>query len=247
MGVTAYSLASDSFLPHGFCFQWKTVLIWLNVLSDSLVAAAYLVIPVLLFYFAKKRSDLQFRWLFVCFGIFIVACGTTHVMDVVTLWVPAYWIAGVIKCVTALASVPTAVLVARILPQALTFVSAEQLTAANQELEMQSKALRESESSYRDLVEHSQDLICTHDENGILLSVNEPPLKILGYSRDELLNKPLRNFVISERSTKGTTRTLAPTSGAKCALTSFSDAMLPATVIVIPGHLSAKIANASAR
>jgi len=119
-------------------------------------------------------------------------------MEVVTLWVPAYWIAGVIKCVTALASVPTAVLVARILPQALTFVSAEQLTAANQELETQSKALRESESSYRDLVEHSQDLICTHDENGILLSVNEPPLKILGYSRDELLNKPLRNFVTPE-------------------------------------------------
>jgi len=56
-------------------------------------------------------------------------------MEVVTLWVPAYWIAGVIKCVTALASVPTAVLVARIFPQALTFVSAEQLRAANQELE----------------------------------------------------------------------------------------------------------------
>jgi len=59
-------------------------------------------------------------------------------------------------------------------------------------------ALRESEDRYRDLVEHSNDLICTHDLQGILLSVNEPPLRILGYTRDELLNKPLRNFVTPE-------------------------------------------------
>jgi PAS domain S-box-containing protein len=60
------------------------------------------------------------------------------------------------------------------------------------------EALRESEDRYRDLVEHSSDLICTHDLDGILLSVNEPPLRILGYSRDELLNKPLRDFVTPE-------------------------------------------------
>jgi PAS domain S-box-containing protein len=59
-------------------------------------------------------------------------------------------------------------------------------------------ALRESEDRYRDLVEHSHDLICTHDLEGILLSVNEGPLRILGYSRDELLNKPLRDFVTPE-------------------------------------------------
>jgi PAS domain S-box-containing protein len=59
-------------------------------------------------------------------------------------------------------------------------------------------ALRESEDRYRDLVEHSSDLICTHDTQGILLSVNEAPLRILGYAREELLNKPLRDFVTEE-------------------------------------------------
>jgi PAS domain-containing protein len=54
--------------------------------------------------------------------------------------------------------------------------------------------LRESEDRYRDLVEHSHDLICTHDLQGMLLSVNAPH-RILGYSREELLNKPLRDFV----------------------------------------------------
>ena len=196
--MTAFGLASDSFLPHGFCYQWRAALIWLHVVSDVLIAVAYLVISVVLLYFAQKRKDLHFRGLFLCFGIFIAACGATHIMEVVTLWVPAYWTSGVIKCLTALASVPTAVLVARMLPQALTLASAEQLRAANQELETQSQALRESEKSYRDLVEHSQDLICTHDENGILLSVNEAPLKILGYAREDILNKPLRKFVTPE-------------------------------------------------
>ena len=60
------------------------------------------------------------------------------------------------------------------------------------------QSVRESEDRYRDLVEHSSDLICTHDADGILLSVNEPPLRILGYAREEILNKPLRDFVTPE-------------------------------------------------
>jgi PAS domain S-box-containing protein len=196
--VSALGFVSNPFLPHGVCYQWNAALIWLHVISDLLIATAYLVIPVFLLYFAKKNKDLHFRWVFLCFAIFIAACGATHIMEVVTLWVPAYWTSGVIKCLTALASVPTAVLVARKLPQALTLVSAERLRETNQELEAQSQALRESDSSYRDLVEHSQDLICTHDEHGVVLSINEAPLKILGYSREDLLNKPLRNFVTPE-------------------------------------------------
>jgi PAS domain S-box-containing protein len=59
-------------------------------------------------------------------------------------------------------------------------------------------AVRESEDRYRDLVEHSNDLLCTHDLQGNILSVNEAPLKILGYAREDLLGKPLRDFVIPE-------------------------------------------------
>jgi PAS domain S-box-containing protein len=59
-------------------------------------------------------------------------------------------------------------------------------------------ALRESEDKYRDLVEHSEDLICTHDLAGNLLSVNDPPARVLGYNKTELLNRPLRDFVVPE-------------------------------------------------
>ena len=51
--------------------------------------------------------------IFVCFGVFILACGATHLMSVYNVWVPAWWVAGGVKTVTALASVPTAVLLYR--------------------------------------------------------------------------------------------------------------------------------------
>jgi two-component system cell cycle sensor histidine kinase/response regulator CckA len=58
--------------------------------------------------------------------------------------------------------------------------------------------LRETEDRYRDLVEHSHDLICTHDLQGRLLSINEPPARILGYSPDEILNTPMKQFIPPE-------------------------------------------------
>jgi PAS domain S-box-containing protein len=59
-------------------------------------------------------------------------------------------------------------------------------------------ALRESEDRYRDLVEHSEDLLCTHDLSGNLLSVNPAPARILGYTVEELLEIPMRELLIPE-------------------------------------------------
>jgi len=58
--------------------------------------------------------------------------------------------------------------------------------------------LRESEDRYRDLVEHSEDLICIHDLEGNLLTVNDPPARILGYTKEELFHRPMRDFVVPE-------------------------------------------------
>ena len=59
-------------------------------------------------------------------------------------------------------------------------------------------ALRESEDRYRDLVEHSEDLVCTHDLEGRLLSVNPTPARILGYEVGELMETPMRDLVAPE-------------------------------------------------
>src|SRR6267378_1926919 len=57
------------------------------------------------------------------------------------------------------------------------------------------RALEENEDWYRDLVEHSQDLLCVHDLQGRFLSVNPGSARLLGYSVEEMLQKPMRDFI----------------------------------------------------
>src|ERR1700759_4289604 len=103
-------LFSSRFMPHGHCYLWTPGLVWLHAVSDGLVAVAYTSIPFTLYVFSRRRRDIPFNWMFLLFAAFIIACGLTHYMEIWTLWYGTYWLSGVIKAVTALASVPTAIL-----------------------------------------------------------------------------------------------------------------------------------------
>jgi PAS domain S-box-containing protein len=128
-------LSSDGFMPHGMCYLWRPGVLWLHLVSDALITLAYFSIPFTLLYFVRKRADLQFNWMFVCFAIFIVACGATHLMEIWTIWHPTYWLSGSIKAVTALASVPTAILLVKLVPQALRLPSPSEIRRINEALE----------------------------------------------------------------------------------------------------------------
>jgi len=127
-------LHTSGFIPHGHCYRWQPLLVWLHLVSDSLIALAYYSIPVSLVYFAKRRADLPFRWVFWVFGAFIVACGTTHLMDVWTLWHPTYWLSGALKALTAFLSVATAAMLYWLVPHALLLPSPRQWEMANARL-----------------------------------------------------------------------------------------------------------------
>ncbi len=126
--------ASELFIPHGHCYLWKPELVGLHIVSDSLIALAYYSIPITLVYFVRKRHDVPFNWIFWLFGAFIVACGTTHLMEIWTLWHPTYWLSGSIKAITAIASMYTASELVSLVPQALALPSPAQMEATNREL-----------------------------------------------------------------------------------------------------------------
>ena len=115
--------SSGPFMPHGYCYMWVPGLVWLHVISDSLIALAYLSIPFTLAYFVRRRTDLPFNWMFLCFGVFILACGATHTMEVWNLWHADYWVAGGVKAVTAIASLATAALLVKLVPHAVALPS----------------------------------------------------------------------------------------------------------------------------
>src|SRR5882724_12735178 len=125
-------LLSSDFMPHGHCYLWKPEIVWLHAISDGTITLAYYLIPLALLYFVRKRKDLPFNWIFLMFGIFIFGCGTTHLMEVWTLWHGTYRLAGVIKAITALASVATALLLFQLLPEMIALPSPAQLRDANE-------------------------------------------------------------------------------------------------------------------
>jgi PAS domain S-box-containing protein len=133
--------SADGFMPHGHCYLWRPQLVWLHVISDALTALAYTSIPFTLLYFIRKRRDLPFHWVFASFGLFIIACGATHVMEIWTLWTPTYWLAGMIKAVTAFASLATAILLIKLVPRALVLPTPQQLAKAHGDLQRADEVL----------------------------------------------------------------------------------------------------------
>ncbi|MBG1261872.1 response regulator [Nostoc sp. BAE] len=150
---------SGSFIPHGHCYLWQTNLVWLHILSDAFIALAYYSIPATLFYFVRKRQDLPFDWIFLLFSAFIVACGTTHLIEIWTLWHPTYWLSGFVKAVTAMISVVTAIQLIPLVPQALALPSPAQLEQANQELQTQIAERLRVEEELRKYQNHLEEMV----------------------------------------------------------------------------------------
>jgi PAS domain S-box-containing protein len=203
--------SQQDFIPHGFCLLWEPQLLWLHLISDSVIAIAYYTIPFALIYFISKRQDLAFRGIFALTGAFILACGTTHVMGVLTLWYPAYWLDGMVKLFTAVISIGTAVAMWRIMPQALALPSTAQLEQANRRLEHEigerqraeaalrdanaqleervaarTADLRASEERWRSMFEASAVGIALTDEHQRFVAANEAFQRMVGYTAEEL-------------------------------------------------------------
>ena len=151
--------STGSFIPHGHCYLWQPGLVWLHVVSDLLIAIAYYSIPITLLYFVRRRQDLPFNSIFLMFGAFIVFCGTTHLMEVWTLWNPIYWLSGMLKAATAAVSVYTAIQLVPIVPKALALPSPAQLRQANQELQAQVSERVKAETALKQYQDHLEQIV----------------------------------------------------------------------------------------
>jgi len=129
---------ANNFIPHGHCYLWKPGLVWLHITSDVVTTLAYYSVAVAIVYFTNERKDLPAHTVMLLVGFFFIfaLCGTTHLMEVVTLWHPIYWVSGLIKAVTGAWSFYTfTFLLIPLIPVALDAPSPAQLALTNQELE----------------------------------------------------------------------------------------------------------------
>jgi signal transduction histidine kinase/CheY-like chemotaxis protein len=139
-----------SFMPHGHCYLWTPSILWTMVASDALIALSYFSIPLALVTFTRRREDLPFSWIFLLFGLFILACGTGHVLDVWNTWHGNYGAESIVKAVTAAASIGTAAALWPLLPRVMALPSPAQLQAANDALQREVETRRAAEEAQRD-------------------------------------------------------------------------------------------------
>jgi PAS domain S-box-containing protein len=193
------------FIPHGHCYLWKPGLVWLHLSSDALIALAYYSIPFTLLYCVRKRQDIPFGWMFQYFSAFIIACGTTHLFGIWTLWHPDYWLSGIVKALTAGVSLYTAMTLVSLVPSALSLPSSAQLEMANRELAKEiaerkqvEEDLRRSEARYRAVVEDQTELICRFLPDGTLTFVNEAYCRYFGRSQESLVGYTYAPVVLKD-------------------------------------------------
>src|SRR6267142_3053940 len=132
--------------PHGACLLWKPELIWLNAVSDAILAGAFFATAFVLGLFVWRRRDLMFRGVFGIFAIFVTVCGVTRLLSILTLWVPAYDIEGLTKGFLALISVGITAAMLLMLPRILVLPTRNQLQQAYAALEEEIRHRRKAEA-----------------------------------------------------------------------------------------------------
>ncbi|SFQ76879.1 PAS domain S-box-containing protein [Hymenobacter arizonensis] len=166
------------------CGHWTNFHGWLYIASDLLIWGAYFVIPFLLINFIRQRRDMPFDRMFWLFGLFIFACGATHLLDALIFWVPVYRLSGLVRLVTAVASWGTVLALIQVLPRALQLRSTSQLesevqqrtaelAAANQQLQEVAEQLMRRNAEFTTLANVIPQLAWMAEPNGHIFWYNE--------------------------------------------------------------------------
>ena len=191
----------SSLTPHGLCLFWDPGLIELQAGSDVMIAVSYYSIPLAMAWFVHRRRDFAYKWLVYLFAAFILACGTTHWLAVLTLWVPAYWLEGLVKAVTAALSVTTAVVLWPLTPSLLALPSPSDLRRVNRQLSLRiaenecaARLLRESEARHRSIYNKTPVPLHTLDVEGRLTGTSDYWCDLLGYAREDVIGRQLTDF-----------------------------------------------------
>ena len=185
-------------MPHGYCLVWNSALLWLHVLSDGLITLAYYSIPLVLIYFIRKHKNFPFNKLLLMFAAFIMVCGTTHLLSIITIWVPLYWLEGFLKLLTGLLSAMTAIAMTVIVPRALANIGrnqylehelvtqADEIHDINESIKTE-KALRESELLWKFALEGSGDGVWDWNIKTDNAVYSKRWKEMLDYTEDDIL------------------------------------------------------------
>jgi signal transduction histidine kinase len=116
--VLEFVYPDAGFVPKGDALKQNGPILWAHIATDFLIGIAYVSITLSLLYIIKKAGkSIPFSWVFVMFGLFIIACGFTHFMGVFVVWKPWYWIEAGVQYFTVVVSLGTAIAIVPLTPK----------------------------------------------------------------------------------------------------------------------------------
>src|SRR3954468_3787033 len=98
----AHLFDTRDFPPRWHCGYWSGFHGWLYICSDLAIWAAYFAIPIIIVRYISRRHEARFIRIYFLFAAFILACGSTHLLDAIAFWHPYYRLSAVVKFFTAI-------------------------------------------------------------------------------------------------------------------------------------------------
>jgi signal transduction histidine kinase len=100
-------MSASALMPHAVCWHEDQHLIWTMAISNAVTFLSYTTICLTLLLLARRTRQIIARdWAYFLsgFALFIVACGSTHLLEVITTWSPIFWVDAWTNIVTAMLS-----------------------------------------------------------------------------------------------------------------------------------------------
>jgi PAS domain S-box-containing protein len=174
--------------PRWHCGNWTDFHGWLYIISDLLVWSAYFALPLIILRFITRKTDAKFVRAYFLFAAFILACGSTHLLDAITFWYPAYRLNALVKLITGVVSWVTVFYAVRMLPEAMSLKTHAQLEKeilererVQEELKATNKLLNEAQAIAK--IGHWEWDVITNN-----LSWSDALFKMYGIEQDKTLS-----------------------------------------------------------
>jgi PAS domain S-box-containing protein len=125
-------------------------LITAHALADATTGVAFLSIPLAIYYYLRKRKDIEYRWVAHLFAIFIALCGIENLIHAIQPLSSHPVIDTVSTILTAGASAATAALLWGIMPKLLTIPCSGMLRRSFEALQAEVRRRFEAEQAVRE-------------------------------------------------------------------------------------------------
>lgn len=184
----------SDWMPHGHCFLWDPTILWPTVIADIAIAMAYFSIPLGILAIIRRRSDVKFHGVIWLFAAFILLCGLTHVISIVNLWNGYYGLHAIVKVLTAVVSVFTAIALFKHLNYFVTLPTQQKILEIERK-QLHLEARENAELLFRQVSLNLPSSMMIINSEGEIIFSNTKAAAIFGVTEEHFRQHNINEFI----------------------------------------------------